>query len=228
MAEGLIALAALLAMQAPAAEPPPGAPGSLYRALGTEPFWSVAIGRGQMRFEAPGQTSFAVPTPRPRTIVNGYRLDTPRLSVEVLRNQCSDGMSDRNYLHTVTVRAEGRLYRGCGGGQAPDPGLVNTNWSIVAIGQEAVSGPQYVLRFGPEEIGGRAGCNGFSARYSMDGATLNVGATMITRMACAPAVMVRERRAFAILSGAVQISRPDANTMVLTGAEGAIRLRRAP
>lgn len=224
----MIALAALLAIQGVAAEPAPGLPGSLYRALGTEPSWSVAIGRGQMRFDAPGQAAFAVPTPRPRTIVNGYRLDTPRLSVEVLRNQCSDGSGDRNYLHTVTVRADGRVYRGCGGGQAPDPSLVNTNWSIVAIGQEQVSGPQYVLRIGPEEIGGRAGCNAFSARYTMDGTTLNVGATMSTRMACAPGVMAREQRAFAILSGAVQVSRPDANTLVLTGAEGAIRLRRTP
>ncbi len=225
MAAALIALAALLAMQA--AEPPPGAPGSLYRAAGTEPFWSVAIGRGQMRFEAPGRAGFAVPTPRPMMRANGYRLQTARLSVDVVRTACNDGMSERRYADTVTVTVDDTTYRGCGGGQAPDPALVNSDWTIVAIGQETVSGPQYTLRIGPDEIGGRVGCNGFSARYTADGGTLNIGATMSTRMACAPAVMTREQRAFAILTGAVQVSRPDANTLVLTGAEGAIRLRRA-
>lgn len=108
----------------------------------------------------------------------------------------------------------------------PSP-LANTNWTIVAIGPEQVSGGQYMLRIGPAEIGGSAGCNSFSAPYTMVGDTLAVGAARSTRMACAPAVMTREQRAFAILSGAVRASRPDANTLVLTGEEGAIRLRRA-
>lgn len=107
----------------------------------------------------------------------------------------------------------------------PSP-LANTDWTIVAIGQEAVSGPQYALRIGPAEISGRAGCNNFTAPYTAAGDVLTVGAARSTRMACAPAVMTREQRAFAILAGAVRSSRPDANTLVLTGAEGAIRLRR--
>ncbi len=108
----------------------------------------------------------------------------------------------------------------------PSP-LANTDWTIVAIGQEPVSGGQYALRIGPAEIGGSAGCNSFSAPYTMAGDTLTVGAARSTRMACAPAVMTREQRAFAILAGTVRASRPDANTLVLTGEEGAIRLRRA-
>jgi heat shock protein HslJ len=110
----------------------------------------------------------------------------------------------------------------------PPPSLANTSWTIVAIGQEPVSGGQYALRIGPAEIGGSAGCNSFSAPYTMAGDTLVVGPARSTRMACAPAVMTREQRAFAILSGAVRASRPDANTLVLTGERGAIRLRRTP
>lgn len=108
----------------------------------------------------------------------------------------------------------------------PTPALANTDWAIVAIGLETVSGPQYALRIGPAEISGRTGCNSFSAPYTMAGDVLTVGAARSTRMACAPAVMTREQRAFAILAGAVRSSRPDANTLVLTGEEGAIRLRR--
>ncbi len=98
---------------------------------------------------------------------------------------------------------------------------------MVAIGQEAVSGSQYTLQIGAAEIAGRAGCNSFSAPYTAAGDTLTVGAARSTRMACAPGVMTREQRALAILSGAVRVSRPDATTLVLTGDEGAIRLRRA-
>lgn len=108
----------------------------------------------------------------------------------------------------------------------PSPPIAG-EWSIVAIGQEPVSGPQYVLSISAAEIGGRAGCNSFSAPYSAAGDTLTVGAARSTRMACAPAVMTREQRALAILAGAVRASRPDPNTLVLTGEEGAIRLRRA-
>lgn len=109
----------------------------------------------------------------------------------------------------------------------PPPSIANTEWAIVAIGQETVSGPQYALRIGPAEIAGRAGCNSFSAAYSAAGDVLSVGPAQLTRMACAPAVMAREQRALAILTGAVRVTRPDANSLVLTGDEGAIRLRRA-
>ncbi|MGQ0660258.1 META domain-containing protein [Sphingosinicella sp.] len=109
----------------------------------------------------------------------------------------------------------------------PPPPIAGTEWTIVAIGQEPVSGPQYALSIRAGEIAGRTGCNSFSAPYTAVGDTLAVGEARSTRMACAPAVMAREQRAFAILSGAVRFSRPDANTMVLTGEEGAIRLRRA-
>lgn len=108
----------------------------------------------------------------------------------------------------------------------PAPPILG-QWTIVAIGQEPVSGSQYALSIAAAEIGGSAGCNRFSAPYTAAGDTLTVGAARTTRMACAPAVMSREQRALAILAGAVRVSRPDANTLVLAGEEGAIRLRRA-
>jgi heat shock protein HslJ len=109
----------------------------------------------------------------------------------------------------------------------PAPTLANTQWTMTAIGQEPVSGSQYTLQINAAEIAGRAGCNSFTAPYTMAGETLTVGEARSTRMACAPGVMTREQRALSILTGAVRISRPDANTLVLTGDEGAIRLRRA-
>lgn len=110
----------------------------------------------------------------------------------------------------------------------PDPGLAGSNWSIVAVAGEAVNGSAYTLSFAPAEVSGRTGCNSFSAEYSALGGVLTVGAARTTRMACAPAVMAREQRVIAILTGNVRVSRPDAATLVLTGEEGVIRLRRAP
>lgn len=109
----------------------------------------------------------------------------------------------------------------------PPPPPITGQWSIVAIGQEAVSGSQYVLRIDAAALAGRAGCNSFSAAYTLAGDLLTVEAPRSTRMACAPAIMAREQRALAILTGAVRSRRPDAGTLVLTGEEGAIRLRRA-
>lgn len=114
-----------------------------------------------------------------------------------------------------------------GGQPAPDLGLAGS-WAMVAVGTETVTGASYALSFTPEEVSGRAGCNTFSGEYSTLGGTLNINGLRSTRMACAPAIMAREQRAIAILTGTVRVTRPDANTLLLTGDEGAIRLRRQP
>lgn len=116
-----------------------------------------------------------------------------------------------------------------GGQPQVDPGLAGSSWSIVAVGSEPVNGSAYALSFTPAEMAGRAGCNSFTADYLATATdALTVGGVRTTRMACAPAVMAREQRLIAILIGNVRLSRPDANTLVLTGDEGAIRLRRVP
>ncbi len=231
MAGGMIAAALLLAAQAGEAPiEPPGAPGALYRALGTEPFWSVAIGRGQMRFETPdGRRNFAVPAPPAVINANGYTLRTRRLTVEVTRAPCSDGMSDRRYADTVAVIADGRAYRGCGGAVMSEAGadLAGGRWAIASIGGTAVGGPSYMIEFTADRISGMAGCNRFTARYTLADDTLAIGPAAVTRMACAPGAMANEARALAILSGPVRVSRPDASSLVLRGAQGEIRLRRA-
>ena len=231
MAGVMIAVALLLALQtagAPA-EPRPGAPGALYRALGTEPFWSVAIGRGQMRFETPNNRSFAVPTPAVRNNANGYTFRTRRLTVEVTRMPCSDGMSDRRYADTVAVIADGRAFRGCGGAVMSEAGadLAGSRWTIASIGGTAVGGPTYRVEFTADRISGMAGCNRFSARYTLADDTLALGATVTTRMACSPGAMANEGCALSILSGPVRVSRPDASSLVLRGQGGEIRLRPA-
>lgn len=200
-----------------------------YHALGTEPFWSVTIGDGRMRYEAPDEETIEVATPAPRAIANGRRFESARFTMEVTRETCSDGMSDREYADTVRVLfpGNGRTREGCGGAILPPEALANTSWSIVAIGDETVSGDRYFLRFEQDRLHGAAGCNGFNGGYNQAGETLTAGPLAMTRMACPGPGMAHEARAAQILSGPVRISFPEPETLVLTGANGAIRLRRA-
>lgn len=93
---------------APDAEP------ESYRALGTEPFWSIAIAGGRMRYETP-EGGFSVPAPRGQELGDGRLWETRRITLQASNQECSDGMSDRRYSQTVRAVVDGRTLRGCGG-----------------------------------------------------------------------------------------------------------------
>ena len=94
----------------------PTPPGGVYRAVGTEPFWDLTIDERQMVFTDRGN-GVAVTQPTPRVIVGfaGEIYQTPRLGVNIVHKQCSDGMSDRVYPDKVQVTVDGRRFEGCGG-----------------------------------------------------------------------------------------------------------------
>lgn len=203
-----------------------------YRALGTEPFWSVTIGGGRMTYETP-EGGFSVDTPPVRRTGEARRYETARLTVDIRPGECSDGMSDRRYADIVRVTADGRALSGCGGAVLAPETLAGTNWSIVAIGGTAVSGERYHLSFNADRISGQAGCNRFSGMYRQDGEALIVGAMAMTRMACVSVdgaaggnPMAHEQRFGEIVDGPLRIGFPEGDTLVLTGANGEVRLRR--
>ena len=67
-----------------------------YRALGTEPFWSITVQGGRMVYEDAEQRRVSVRVSRPQPMRLGYRYQTRRLTMTVFRGrECSDGMSDR-------------------------------------------------------------------------------------------------------------------------------------
>jgi heat shock protein HslJ/uncharacterized membrane protein len=220
----LAALALAACTSVPPSDPPAGGP---YRALGTEPFWSVTIADGRMTWESPDGAPVSVAAPAPRPTPNGRRYETERLSLDIVRRECSDGMSDRRYADTVTVRMDGRTFNGCGGEILPPGSLADTSWSIVEIDGAAVSGQTYHLSFTADRISGQAGCNRFSGSYSVSDATLRPGPIAATRMACAGPAMQHEQRVLALLSGPVSIRHPDGDTLLLSGGAGTIRLRRS-
>jgi uncharacterized membrane protein len=93
----------------------PVAPAQSYHAVGTEPFWSLVIGDREISFTQPEQQP--VVQPKPRAIVGfaGEIYQTPRIDVNIVHAQCSDGMSDRVYPDKVQVRVDGKRFSGCGG-----------------------------------------------------------------------------------------------------------------
>ena len=87
-----------------------------YRAVGTEPFWDLEIGRELIFTDRGNNVSVSQSAPQPIQGTAGPIYRTNRLEVNIVHRQCSDGMSDRSYPDTVDVRVDGRQrYRGCGG-----------------------------------------------------------------------------------------------------------------
>lgn len=108
----LVPLVAVLLAGCLPAPPPPPAP---YRALGTEPGWTLLIDNRDVTFIHMDGTQ--VRQPRPQVIIGiaGEIYQTPRINVNIVHGRCSDGMSDRVYPDTVQVRVDGRSFKGCGG-----------------------------------------------------------------------------------------------------------------
>ena len=203
---------------------------SSYSALGTEPFWSIAIAGGRMTYETP-EGSFTVSAPVPVATARGRRYASERITVDVTPWVCTDGMSDNLYADTVTAMVDGTTLHGCGGGIVPADVLANSSWDIIEIGEIALwedeNARGYTLAFRADGIVGRAGCNRFSGGYSRSGSTLTIGPLAATRMACPEPRMEHERRALQVLSGEVQLLFEEDGTLLLRGPSGTLRLRRS-
>lgn len=204
-----IALPALsllvLAACVPAAEAPPqglGDSSAAYMALGTEPGWTLEITPARLNYDGDyGETKIMVPNPGAKPGFNGERYVTDRLIVDVTHGECSDGMSDRRYRDTVTVTADGKTVKGCGGGTLLPDKLAGTSWTFVTIGKADVAKDRPTsLRFDGMRMSGSAGCNRFSGNYATDGTTLTAGPIEATEMACPGADMEQERAFFALMT----------------------------
>lgn len=223
-------LGLMLAACAPVTETPTGPGEPTYKALGTEPGWTLDITPARIAYNGDyGETQIAVANPGARPSFNGRRYVTDRLTVDITHGECNDGMSDRLYADTVMVIADGKTVKGCGGAILPPSELAGTSWTFVSIGGVAVAPDRPTsLAFEAGRLSGSAGCNRFSGRWSREGATLTAGPLMATRMACPGAAMEQESAFFALLRAPVRVEFPSDGTLVLTGEDGRTAvLRRA-
>jgi len=211
-----------------------------YRAIGTEPFWDLEIGRELVFTDRGNDVSVVQRAPVPIQGTAGPIYRTPRLEVNIVHRQCSDGMSDRTYPDTVQVYVDRQLYRGCGApieffdrigedGPPNEPGLPamdlrGTNWRVTAINGRPTPPSNHYINFMPDRIGAKFGCNSLGAGYSQNGNMLDTDAVMATRMACPD--MSFENLGSAILERPMTVSGVG-NRLTLSNDAGTIDLIRA-
>jgi uncharacterized membrane protein len=201
-----------------------------YRAVGTEPFWSVTIADGRIVYDDAERRRVSVRAPAARPSFNGRRYVTRRLVVDITRQRCSDGMSDRIYPDTVRLTVDGRDLSGCGGAPlaaGPPASLAGTSWRMLSIDGADVSRQDgYVIAFQSDRLNARPGCNSISGGYRVAREGFQAGPLAMTRMACPGPRMQHEQAAARLLRGRLRLYYPDAETLVMRGESGEIRLQR--
>lgn len=193
-----------------------------YVALGTEPGWRLDITPERIDYRGDyGETLISVANPGARPSFNGRRYVTERLTVDITHGECNDGMSDRRYSDTVTVMADTKIARGCGGTILPPADLDGTSWSFVSIGGISLNrGMSAELRFEGGRILGSAACNHFSGPYEIEGALLRAGTLALTRKACAADTMALDDDLLALLEAPVRLSFLANGRLTLVGRDG--------
>ena len=94
--------------------PPPSA--APYRAVGQSADWTLIVDDRFITFiPGPGHQPLLQPAPKPIIGIAGEIYQTPRINVNIVHAQCSDGRTNRAYPDHVQVDVDGRRYNGCGG-----------------------------------------------------------------------------------------------------------------
>jgi heat shock protein HslJ len=201
--------------------------GQSYRAVGTEPFWSLTIEGRSIRYQPMEGRVVTVAKPRPITGFNGERYVTRTLTVDITHVECSDGMSDRTYRDTVTVKVQGRTLRGCGGAILSDrPGqqaaLLDGSWRIESIlGRPVARNTTPRVTFSGRRISGNASCNNFNGSFRFERGRLTAGPLASTKMACSQRVQnLQESNVLRILGKPLSVSRNRNGKLVLTSTQG--------
>jgi uncharacterized membrane protein len=109
------ALTIVLAVISSACMKVPGPPAPPYHAVGTEPFWNLLIDEHDITFVQADAQPIKQATPKVIIGIAGEIYRTPRIDVNIVHAQCSDGMSDRTYPDKLQVTVDGKRFNGCGG-----------------------------------------------------------------------------------------------------------------
>lgn len=216
-ATGLLLLAALPALAQSDRQP--------YRALGTEPFWSLTIDGTRIRHQPAEGRVVTVARPRPIIGFNGERYVTRALTVDITHVECSDGMSDRTYHDTVTVTLRGRTLRGCGGdvlSERPAPGsVIEGEWRIQSIaGRPPVAQSHPRVTFANTKMSGSTGCNNFNGGFRFERGRLTAGPLATTRRGCPGALNAQEQKLIKLFGQPLSVSRNRNGKLVMTARGG--------
>jgi heat shock protein HslJ len=200
----------------------------LYKAVGTEPGWSLTVYAARMDYAGDyGEVNIAEPTPPNFRAAQG-RYRSGKLQVTISAGPCSDGMSDLTYRQTVRVTADGRTVSGCGGGTIAASTLAGTNWSVVAVnGRPVTGGGDYYVQFGDKTLSAKFGCNGMGGEYRLNGDHMTVANLEQTLMGCPEPAATFEREASVLLRSNIRVEKVGGARLRLVSEAGTIDLKRA-
>jgi heat shock protein HslJ len=112
--------------------------------------------------------------------------------------------------------------------------LPGSRWSATAVnnGKEAIvsllAGTEITAEFGSDgALAGSAGCNRYTARYTLDRERVSITPPALTRRACEPDVMQQEQDYTAALARVFSY-RLDVNRLELRSADGALQVSFEP
>jgi heat shock protein HslJ len=192
-----------------------------YKAHGTEPFWGLKIEKDSMTFSSPDQNDVRVTNFEIRISSNGQQFISPKMTVDTIHGNCSDGMSDWTFRDEVIVRMGDLEFKGCGGGILAPESLEGTSWRIAQInGDTIVADREAVLAFGDGRVTGSVGCNRLSADYKFATGSVSFGPAISTKMACSDPVGKQEFTLVTVLGNLASTEFPGDGSMVLTGRDG--------
>ncbi len=213
---------ALLLASCQTAEPPQEKPEIYFTARGNEPGWILRFDSKNIDFEGDyGETKIKVEKPEGRPSFNGMRYVTDGLTVDVTHATCADVMSGQRYAETVTVLANDKEYKGCGGRNLPPESLNDTTWTIMMIDQiPALPGIATSLRFADGRVSGSGGCNRISGNYTIKDSVITFGDLVATEMACAEKQMAQEAKLLSLLRGEVSTRYTVEGDLILTSKNG--------
>ncbi len=202
-----------------------------YFALGTEPFWNLEITPEQLNFSGVDQPRTIARNPGPRRSGEERVYETAAMQVRIRTDEaCSDGMSERRYRDTVTVRVGGRNWAGCGGAvrEPMSAALERSTWRITAInGRPVLADVETIISFLDGRITGTTGCNRVMSSFTQARERLTFSQLSTTRMACDGPRNAQEQLATAIMRQPLTIRFGERMTMTWTAPDGStMALRR--
>ena len=116
-ADASFAAAATVAATIAPVPPPAPAPVKHFQALGTEPFWSVDVLQGKLRYSSPENlegTTFASTEAKDGSATRYIgTLEGKLVTLRIEPGTCSDGMSDTVYAYKASFTWGAQTERGC-------------------------------------------------------------------------------------------------------------------